>query len=83
MTENFDWSHNQSKPPAAETLDGDKNSTHSKVKNFLEEETNDDNDIIIREELKSVQKSVALLKQDIRKILHEELIKFLNYKQQQ
>src|SRR5688572_20551686 len=41
MTENFDRSHNQSKPPAVETLDGDiKNSTHSTVKNFLEEETN-------------------------------------------
>lgn len=38
MIENFNWSHNQSKPPAADETDNDKISTHSKVKNFLEEE---------------------------------------------
>ena len=53
----------------------DKNSTYSKVKNFTSETNNDDD--ITREELKSVQKSIALLKQDIRKILHEELFRFL------
>jgi hypothetical protein len=52
----------------------DKISTYSNVKNFTSETNNDD---ITREELKSVQKSIALLKQDIRKILHEELFKFL------
>jgi len=53
----------------------DKISTYSNVKNFTSETNNDD--ITTREELKSVQKSIALLRQDIRKILHEELFKFL------
>ena len=38
MTESFDQSANQSKPPTAYEADADKNSIHSKVKNFLEEE---------------------------------------------
>ena len=63
--------------PAAATTTQDevKDSTNFNVKNFTSETNN--NDDITREELKSVQKSIALLKQDIRKILHEELFKFL------
>ena len=30
------------------------------------------------EELKSIQKSIVLLRQDLRKIVHDELIKLLN-----
>jgi hypothetical protein len=80
MTENFERFPNRSKSPAAETLDRDiKNCTYSKVKNFTSETNNN----ITREELKSVQKSIALFKQDIRKIFREVLFKFLNEGQQQ
>ena len=65
---------NRSDPTqATETQDEVNNSTNFNVKNF----TSETNDNITREELKSVQKSIALLRQDIRKILHEELFKFL------
>lgn len=33
------------------------------------------------EELKSIQRSIALLKQDLPKIINDELIKFLNNRQ--
>lgn len=76
----------QTDPAAAtEIQDEVKDSTNFKVKNFTSSavvDTNDDN-ITIREELKSLQKSIALFKQDIRKIFHEELFKFLNEGQQQ
>jgi hypothetical protein len=67
----------QSQATTATTIidDDDSNfSIQNNYKNFTSETNNDD---ITREELKSVQKSIALLKQDIRKILHEELFKFL------
>ena len=67
----------QSQATRAATIidDDDSNfSIQNIYKNFTSETNNDD---ITREELKSVQKSIALLKQDIRKILHEELFKFL------
>lgn len=34
--------------------------------------------IIIREEIKSIQKSIALLRQDLPKIVHDELNRFSN-----
>ncbi|HSF50500.1 MAG TPA: hypothetical protein VLA74_07055 [Nitrososphaeraceae archaeon] len=78
------FANNHSSPQAeTQTMQDEadiRNSSYSKVKNFTSVETNDN---ITREELKSVQKSIALLKQDIRKIFHEELFKFLNQKQQQ
>ncbi len=60
----------QTGPAAAETLDGDKISTYSKVKNFtsIVVETNEDN-ITIREELKSIQKSIAFLNRNISELL--------------
>jgi hypothetical protein len=65
----------QSQATTATIIDDDSNfSIQNNYKNFTSETNNDD---ITREELKSVQKSIALLKQDIRKILHEELFKFL------
>jgi hypothetical protein len=70
--------------PAAATVttaDEVKDSTIFKIKNLTSVETNNDN--ITREELKSIQKSLALFRQDIRKIFHEELFKFLNQKQLQ
>ena len=58
-----------------EITDEDNSSTKFKVKNFTSETNNEDN--ITREELKSVQKSIALFKQDLRKIFREELFRFL------
>jgi valyl-tRNA synthetase len=64
------WFTNSQSLPAAETLDGyDKISTKFKVKNFLEE-TNNKDDNITREELKSVQKSIAMQQQTLNKILN-------------
>ena len=65
---------NLSAPTTAteEITDEDNSSTNFKVKNFTSETNNEDN--ITREEVKSVQKSIALFKQDIRKIFREELI---------
>lgn len=57
--------------------EGSNNDLPNQLKNFLEETNNNDDDNITREELKSVQKSIALFKQDIRKILREELFRFL------
>ena len=68
----------QSQATTATIIDDDDSnfSIQNIYKNFTSETNNEDDDIT-REELKSVQKSIALLKQDIRKILHEELFKFL------
>lgn len=59
----------------------------SNEKNYLYPESNynTDNKLInnsfftsYEEELKSIQRSIALLRQDLRKIVHDELIKLLN-----
>src|SRR5215203_3257153 len=57
-------------------IDHDSNITYSKLINKSFFTSND-------EELKAIQRSIALLRQDLRKIMNEELIKFLNHKQQQ
>ena len=44
------------------------NNTHSKLINYS----------FLEEELKSIQRSIALLRQDIPHIIHDELIRFLN-----
>jgi hypothetical protein len=58
-----------------------------KEKNYLDSNINNQSNYIntstISEELKAIQRSIALLRQDLRKIVNEELIKFLNQKKLQ
>ena len=58
----------QTDPAAAKTLDGDKISTYSKVKNFTSGETNDNIAAVLNiliDESKSAQKSIALVNRKI------------------
>ena len=72
MTENFDWSHSQSKPSA--TTMQDKDSINFKFKNFTSIVEADDNNTsailnILIDENKSTQKSIALLNKNVRELI--------------